>query len=219
LEPQDRGDLVVRGNNNRITLGNVVVGDVWVVGTRPNANIPPAKKLDSHGFRFLDYNRIRFLSSPAYNRQMESQNTAIPSWQIFRPDPDELAGISSVPFYFGLEAANDAPGLYVGVIETGADVLRGLPSQADDEIKKNRELNLVRESMYRAERRAYAEYHHAQQQWEERRDKAQPKGELFLEPQPQKACYPGLYSGSANRDPSSDFFTVRGAFWCPSDGQ
>ena len=110
LEPMEASfqqrDLVVEGNNEKVTLGSVLVGEVWLCGGQSNM----AMTLRSSVNRDLeiasaDYTAIRFLRVPLTSRGAPQQdlpavdaNKQEGNWQTCTPD--RVGECSGVAYYF-----------------------------------------------------------------------------------------------------------------------
>jgi sialate O-acetylesterase len=128
-------EVKVSGSSNRVTLTDVLVGDVWVASGQSNMELPMTRTDNAQAeIAAANYPKIRLLTVDRKVSDYPLPDMSAKPWTVC--SPETIAGFSAVAYYFGrnLEEKLDVP---IGLIEsnwggTPAEAWTSLPGLSAD---------------------------------------------------------------------------------------
>jgi sialate O-acetylesterase len=196
--------LIVEGQN-RITLTDVLVGEVWVCSGQSNMEWPLSQTQDAEAaIAGATHEQVRLFTVPKL-KALSPTNDVPARWQ--RCQPETARSFSAVAYHFG-RALHQARGVPIGLIHTSWG---GSPAEvwmSHDALSANPDYR--RDLLDRAEDQ-WRQYEEAQAKFQQERAAAQREGRAFDRQPPRPPWRPTeLYNGMiAPLLP----YAIRGAIW------
>ncbi len=207
LRPERAGgpDAMVVTGKQRVEIGNVLVGEVWICSGQSNMEWPLHRSFEPQAdIASADNPRIRLFTVPK-KKALEPVDDVPAKWALC--SPATVPNFSAVGYYFGraLERSRQVP---VGLINTswGGSPAEVWMSQAALEADAGYQRDIL--NAYTAQKRNYDQ---ALARWEQEKAEADKAGQKFEKGRPGEPWRPAeLYNGMiAPLVP----YGIRGAIW------